>query len=226
MPDRASRTVIRHNVFSKRAGGATGADARPNVLVGHFPLTGAGANDRYDIYGNFFFENPTEALFQGEGHLAVHDNLFVNTAGSAIHVQPHNDVPRDVHVHHNTILAAGNGVSLSGGHPGHQQKIVANVVFARMPIRGSDASANVTGSFASASDYLTAPFASLGTLDLFPRTGTLRGESLLLDQFDVQGARRRDFNGVERTGAFPGAYEGEGANPGWKLSLTRKPQVD
>jgi len=41
----------------------------PNVLVGHWPLSGPGQNDRYELYGNFFFQNDThvEALFQGEG---------------------------------------------------------------------------------------------------------------------------------------------------------------
>ena len=52
--------------------------ARPSLLVGHFPLTGAGRNDVYEIYGNFFWQNPTEALFQGEGNIALYDNVFVN----------------------------------------------------------------------------------------------------------------------------------------------------
>ncbi len=38
-------TIIRHNVFSKANNGATGGNARPNLLVGHWPLSDAGAND-------------------------------------------------------------------------------------------------------------------------------------------------------------------------------------
>ncbi|HEX7972761.1 MAG TPA: hypothetical protein VF501_11295 [Thiobacillus sp.] len=47
-PDDADRheTVIRHNVFSKRDA-MPGPLARPNVLLGHFPPTGAGSEDRY-----------------------------------------------------------------------------------------------------------------------------------------------------------------------------------
>ena len=39
MPDGPSATIIRHNVFSKISGGSKEM-ARPNVLVGHWPLTG------------------------------------------------------------------------------------------------------------------------------------------------------------------------------------------
>ena len=52
-------TTIRHNVFSKANGASTGDDARPNLLVGHWPPAGPGANDVYQIYGNFFWANPT-----------------------------------------------------------------------------------------------------------------------------------------------------------------------
>ena len=73
--------VIRRNVFSKSSNSSTGSLARPNLLVGHSPLSGTGVDDRYEIYGNFFFQNPTEALFQGEGNVALYDNLFVNASG-------------------------------------------------------------------------------------------------------------------------------------------------
>ncbi len=57
---------------------------RPNVLVGHFPLEGPGVDDDYAIYGNFFYQNRDEALFQGEGNVALYGNLFVNEYGDAI----------------------------------------------------------------------------------------------------------------------------------------------
>jgi hypothetical protein len=50
MPQRRAITIIRHNVFSKANGSAAGEAARPNVLVGHWPLAGAGSDDIYAIY--------------------------------------------------------------------------------------------------------------------------------------------------------------------------------
>jgi hypothetical protein len=76
-------TVIRHNVFSKASGGGTGADARPNLLVSHWPLTGPGSSDVYLIYGNLLYQNPTEALFQAAGHVAFYANLLVNDPATA-----------------------------------------------------------------------------------------------------------------------------------------------
>ena len=37
------------------------------AIEGHFPVQGNGHGDRYEIVGNIFFENRTEALFQREG---------------------------------------------------------------------------------------------------------------------------------------------------------------
>jgi hypothetical protein len=124
----AGTTILRHNVWSKEAGSATGTWATPNVLVGHWPLSGAGATDVYQIYGNVFYQNPVEALFQGEGNLALHDNLFVNRAGPAIHIQPHHDRPRTVDVFHNRIVASGAGIEIRGGDPAYRQRVWDNVV--------------------------------------------------------------------------------------------------
>ena len=77
MPEGRSITILRHNVFAKPNAGLP-ASARPNVLVGHFPLEGRGADDDYSIHGNFFYQNRNEALFQGEGNVALYGNLFVN----------------------------------------------------------------------------------------------------------------------------------------------------
>jgi len=110
----ASDTVIRRNVFAKTAGASTEMP-RPNVLVGHFPPEGPGSDDRYVIYGNFFYANRTEALFQGEGNIALYDNLFVNPYGDAIHIQPHNDIPKRIDIAFNTVLAEGVGISVVAG---------------------------------------------------------------------------------------------------------------
>jgi hypothetical protein len=110
MPAQASATVIRDNVFGKAQNAATGPMARPNLLVGHWPLEGKGAKDTYWIGNNLFYENPVEALFQGEGRFVLRDNLFINSVGDAVHVQPHNDIPREVVVANNLVLASGDGI--------------------------------------------------------------------------------------------------------------------
>jgi hypothetical protein len=224
LPSGESRTIIRHNVFSKQHNASTGVGARPNVLVGHFPLSGTGSNDRYEIYGNFFHENPVEALFQGEGNVVLHDNVFVNTSGSAVHIQAHNDKPRAVTVYHNTMVAAGNGIRVTGGNPGFVQTIIGNAVFAGTPIVGPNQQGNVTGSYASAADYLVAPLAPLGVLDLFPKAGQLIGEAIDLEMFSGFVDGRLDFNGGVRIGLRRGAYEGEELNPGWRLERGIKPR--
>jgi hypothetical protein len=71
IPEGENVTIIRHNVFSKAEGGSEAPMARPNVLVGHWPLSGPGMDDRYLVYGNLFYQNPHEALFQGEGNIAL-----------------------------------------------------------------------------------------------------------------------------------------------------------
>src|SRR5215471_5673428 len=106
IPAGRSMTIIRNNVFAKTEGDSV-EEARPNVLVGHFPLSGPGADDDYAIYGNFFYQNPHEALFQGEGNIALYSNLFYNEYGDAIRIQPHNDVPRRIVVAYNTVIAGG-----------------------------------------------------------------------------------------------------------------------
>jgi len=223
LPTGTSRTIIRHNVFSKSANSSTGGLARPNLLVGHFPLSGAGANDRYEIYGNFFYENPTEALFQGEGNIALHDNLFVNASGSAINIQPHLATPRDVVVYHNTVVASGNGIRVSGGDAAFTQRIIGNAAFAATPIAGPNQEHNFTGSYAASANELNAPFAAIGSLDLFPKSGRLAGGALDLSRFAQYTDGTRDFNGRTRAGAFLGAYEGSGVNDGWRLALQIKP---
>jgi hypothetical protein len=223
LPTGESRTIIRHNVFSKQNNASSGADARPNVLVGHFPLSGAGSTDRYEIYGNFFYQNPVDALFQGEGNIVLHDNVFVNSSGSAVNITSHNDKPRTVTVYHNTVVATGNGIRVANADTAYVQKIIANAVFAATPVSGPNQQGNVTGSYAAAGDYLVAPTAALGSLDLYPKTGQLAGTATDLAQFSGYTDGARDFNGSARTGIHRGAYEGNGSNPGWRLALAIKP---
>jgi hypothetical protein len=133
-PTGPSVTILRHNVFAKTRNASFGAAARPNVLVGHFPLQGYGASDRYDIVENIFFDNPSEALFQGEGNLTLARNLIFNPDGDAVAVQPQNDLPRRVLVVDNFVASAKRGIIVRGGDPGSERKIVRNSVFAPEPI--------------------------------------------------------------------------------------------
>jgi len=220
MPEGRSVTVIRHNVFAKSSNSSTGENARPNLLVGHFPPSGPGAEDTYAIYGNFFFENPTEALFQGEGNVAFYANVLVNPSGSAIHVQPHNEVPRRIDIFHNTVLAAGNGIRVTGGHPQHAQRVSANAVFAGAPVTGGEQHAKRTGALEEATDHLTASFSPPGQPDLTPLAGKLitlpfsLPPKARLPEFD------RDFDGRNYTHPIAGAYATHNAR--WRLQIGPK----
>ncbi len=170
MPEPGIRhdSVIRYNFFSK-AGAQPNPMARPNVLVGHLPLTGEGVEDRYLVYDNLFWQNPSEALFQGEGNIALYDNLFVNADGTAVRVQPHNDVPKHVDIFQNTVVARDGGILLHDreGQPSYPQTITANLVFAATPLAGSW-TGNLTGPYDEAARFLRRPYAPLGQLDLAP----------------------------------------------------------
>ena len=211
MPEQKSVTIIRHNVFAKSANSSSGAMARPNLLVGHWPLFGPGAEDTYAIYGNFFYENPSEALFQGEGNLAFYSNVLVNSFGDAIHIQPHNDVPRRVGVFHNTVLAANTGIRVTGGDLAYTQWVVANAVFASAPIVGGEQHANRTGPLAEAADHLADPFAPLGLLDLAPKPGKLITEPVNSNLQPLLPDVNRDFDGRVYGSPVAGAYAGQGA---------------
>jgi hypothetical protein len=146
IPEYADRhdTLIRHNVFSKQ-GAAPGPLARPNVLLGHVPVSGTGSQNRYLVYGNLFLHNPSEALLQAEGRVAVYDNVFINGGGDAIRIQPHNDVPREMDIFSNTVLASGTGIQVRQREgTGHRQRVAMNLVAAAIPIRGGEAAHNLS----------------------------------------------------------------------------------
>jgi hypothetical protein len=227
MPTGPTTTLIRHNVFSKLSSYVSPDGARPNVLVGSPPSGGPGSQNGFEVYGNFFWQNPTEALFQGEGSIALHDNLMVNAAGSAVVVQPQNGTVRTVRIFNNTIVASASGIRVSGGQSGTTQRVIGNAVFADSPIgiSGSDASQsnNAAGSVANAGNYLVNPSAALGALDLFPKVGQLQGAAFGPSDLSGSSDYDRDFNSAARSWTRRGAYSGEGANPGWKPALDFKP---
>lgn len=223
MPPGPARTIIRHNVFSKANGAAGGNFARPNLLVGHFPRSGPGADDEYAIYGNFFYQNPTEALFQGEGNVAFYGNVLVNTAGSAVAIQPHNDRPKRVRVFHNTIVARDSGVHFQGADDAFVQRVARNTIFAAQPLAGRDDGGNLVGSQESAARYLVAPSGAPGAgLDLSwrPGVGGVAGPALAIDDLPDS---RLDFESRPRGDGDVGAYAPGAPRPGWALQLARKP---
>lgn len=212
-------TIIRHNVFTKETNAATGANARPNLLVGHWPLSGAGSSDLYQVYGNLFYLNPTEALFQGEGNIALHDNLFVQrTFARAVRIQRHNSVPRRIDIFNNTIVATGEGILITNADVAYPQRVYGNAVFAGTPISGGQQSGNFTAPYAAAAQSLNNPAGTLaaGTLDFYPRSGALQGSPIDLSFLTGLVDQNVDFNGLSRLSTFRGAYSGDGANPGWQ----------
>ncbi len=223
-------TIIRHNVFSKAENAAMGGGARPNLLLGHWPLSGPGADDDYLVYGNFFHQNPTgEALIQAEGNVIVYANLLLNDVGSAVFIQPHNDVPRRIRIFQNTVVASDVGIQVVGGDPGFEQRVIGNASFAATPLAGGTQLQNVTDAYAAAESYLTNPTGGLSgpsdRLDLYPLPGALGGTPLDLAGLAAYEDWDRDFNGLPRPGTFRGAYAGEGLNPGWLPALERKPET-
>ncbi len=223
-------TILRHNVFSKAENAATGDGARPNLLLGHWPLSGPGADDDYLVYGNFFHQNPTdEALIQAEGNVIVYANLLLNDVGSAVFIQPHNDVPRRIRIFQNTVVASEVGIQVVGGDPTFEQRVLGNASFAASPLIGGTQLQNVADAYAAAASYLVNPTGMLtgddDRLDLYPLPGTLGGTPLELGGLAAYDDWDRDFNGLPRPGTFRGAYAGEGDNPGWRLALERKPET-
>jgi len=218
------KTVLRYNVFSKQANASSGQDARPNLLVGNFPASGNGAGDYYEIYGNFFYQNPFEALFQGTGNIAFYNNLGVNHAGgSGINIQSHNGfLPRQITIFNNTVLAAnGYGIRISSPDPGYFQYILGNAIFADTPIAGD----NISENYANAGNYINNASTTLGAFDPYPLAGTLKGAALDTTQYQFFQDYDIDFDGTARDWTFRGAYSGQGTNPGWKPALSIRPAV-
>ncbi len=209
MPGAGARhdTVIRRNLFDKASGGNLGALARPNVLVGHWPLSGEGIEDRYLIYANLFWQNPTEALFQGEGNVALYNNLFVNHHGPAVRIQPHNDVPRRIDIFHNTVLARDEGIAVRRreGQTDGPQRVFNNLVLAARPLLGADPRANHTGGLHDAARWLVRPAIEPGLLDLAPKTGLACDAAAQAGVLEEHLDGRLDYNGLPRVGCEFGA---------------------
>jgi hypothetical protein len=114
LPIASGETIIRGNIFMKGKRSSSGRMARPNVLVGHFPASGPGMEDRYLIEGNLFLGNPVESLFQGEGNITLLRNLFINPYGNGIAIQPHHAMPRRIEVARNFVATQGFSIRVRG----------------------------------------------------------------------------------------------------------------
>src|SRR5690606_5393098 len=104
---------------------------------------------------NYFLHNRHEALFQGEGNIALYNNILVaedNTGFPAIAIQPHNDRPRRVRLFFNSIVHPGAAIRIVGGNtvaggPADEQAVVGNLIFASVPISGGVQAANTRYDF-------------------------------------------------------------------------------
>lgn len=213
-------TVIRHNVFSKARGGSAGTMARPNVLLGHWPLSGAGANDSYEIYGNFFFENPHEPLLQVEGNVNIRSNVFFNSRGDALRLAPHKDFPRQVRVERNTVVAKGVGIVVNGADERFVQIVSENAVFAAKPIAGGIQASNVTDTFGAAIQYMLAPMMPPGQMDFSPRGDYLDLQGAFTG--DGRGWPQKDFYGRKYSRPTAGAISAGMVVP-WRPDLKIQP---
>jgi len=222
MPEGRRMIIVRHNVFSKQLGASTGDAARPNVLLGHFPAAGPGAEDMHVVYGNVFYDNAEEALLQAEGNLAVYSNVFVNRRGSAISIQPHNARPRQVAVFDNTVVAADAGIALRGVAPGYRPLVLGNLLFAGRAFAGQHFEGNSTYTWENAGAMLRAPYAEPPALDVSPLPGAFLAQEVTLPSgLAAFPDADRDFSGSDRSGVLRGAYAS--ASEPRPLALDRAP---
>jgi hypothetical protein len=224
MPTSPSSTIIRNNVFLKNDQPSPDGD-RPNLLVGGFPDSGPGSTDLYEIYGNFFYHNPREALFQGSGRISFHDNILVDGQYAAAVFRSQDLVLKLAFVYNNTIYTTQSGIQF-GSLASTDDAVIGNLVFAAVPISGSIANqeANIVDTFGNAAHYVNSPAFTLGSMNFYPLVGQAEGPALDLSKFSVNVDYNLDFNWTPKGGlTFRGAYAGAGVNPGWQLQADIKP---
>lgn len=208
MPLSPRVTTIRDNVFDKSHGGATGGRARPSVLLGHQPLEGPGRDDRILVYRNLFYENPTEALLQAEGRVAVYSNVFMNTAGvgRGVMIMRHRAPPRSIEIFHNTVLASDIGIAVWNAEPGSRRWVAANAVFADTPITGDTERAwNHLAPLRAAAQTLRSVAGPLEAVDVTPVAGRLERAGVPAGPLVGYPDAGRDFHGTEWISGVPGA---------------------
>jgi hypothetical protein len=164
-------------------------------------------------------------LLQGEGNLAIHNNVFVNSSGSAVCVHPHNDVPWNVWILINTIVARDAGIVVRGADESGVQYVAGNAVIAAKPVSAHAEEGNVVDAVEAAPDYLTRPFAEPGDLGLSGKPGRLAGPVIVTRDAASWLGIIEDFEGRSRGNRLRGAY-GTRDSPKWPMSLSINPLPD
>jgi hypothetical protein len=217
------KTIIRHNVLMKTkaqnqfpTGYSNGA--RPNLLVGGFPNSGAGSNDFYEIYGNFLYDNhDNEALFQGSGRIIFHDNILVAGNYTAATFHDH-DLPLKVaYVFNNTVYAHGKGINVSSSP--QTSLVTGNLIFADTGITAPVQKNNLINTLSNAGNYVNKPSFTLGVMDFYPKLNSpAHAVPIDLTAVNQHIAYNKDFNNQVKTDfSYRGAYSAEGVNTGWVL---------
>ena len=215
-------TIIRNNVFIK-SNRPSGDGNRPNLLVGGHPESGNGSDDHYEIYGNFFYNNPRESLIQASGTVYIHDNVFAKCTGTAIYLTNHNNPLEDAYVYNNTFYDVFRAVRLAAS--GGRTVAVGNLCFSDVGISGNfDRNEdNLEFEISEAVNYVKNPSTVLGEMDFYPLAGKVEGSALDLSEFDDNVEFDVDFNGTSKGArTYRGAYAGSGNNPGWQLDEDHK----
>jgi hypothetical protein len=222
------KTTIRYNTFSKDLNSETGNNARPNLFLCGFPKIGWGSQDYYEVYGNFFYNNPTEALFQGTGNIRLYNNVFINhyDPGSGlrtVYFTPYDSIsPQDIQVFHNTIWSnqSAGGIRIYGPDANYNQYCYANAVFAALPITNfTDSVNNITGSYSDAANYVLSASTNIASLNMYPQSGKLKGVITSDAHFQNNALYNNDFNATTYDWTYRGAYSGCCTNNGWQLQL-------
>ena len=230
MPAEPTSTIIRNNVFIKNDQPSPDGD-RPNVLVGAFPPDGLGSLNMYEVYGNLFFHNHREALFQASGRVTVHDNIFVDGPYlyPAVVLRKHNFSLKLAYFYNNTVYTSGRGIYFGTGVV-IADAVIGNLIFALTPISGviTRQANNIVDTVENAKRYLKSPSFDIGSFDFFPLPMKCRGGVIDLSAFHSDTDYALDFNGTPKAEAkrgvvFRGAYAGDSANPGWQLQADIKP---
>lgn len=225
MPTTPQKTIVRHNVFLKKDL-PSDSGFRPNLLIGAVPASGLGSEDSYEVYGNLFMHNDNESLIQAEGRVSIHDNVFVDCKGDAIHFQNHYGKIRRAYAYNNTFYDVG--VAVRFVHPATEDHlVVGNLMFSDVGIEGpcTKEANNLHVPVKSAGNYVKNPTRTLGKMDFYPLPGKCRGDALDLSPFEHENDSGRDFNGTTKDFTYRGAYSGEGENPGWRLDATIKGEL-
>lgn len=219
LPTGPNRTIFRNNVFLKNDQPSPDGD-RPNLYLGGQPGSGPGAEDLFEVYGNFFFHNPRESLLQFEGRATVHDNVFVDANVAAIAARQ-NDLPLQLaHIYDNTIYTTTQGIQF-GSAAGQGDFVVGNLIFAATPIGGPITTMhdNLTDTLANAGAYVNKPSSMLGAMDFYPQGTKATGPAVDLSSVATDTDYDEDFDGTKKGGfTYRGAYAGSGQNPGWALA--------